>query len=145
MPDTIWVGNECTVYVYPDNGAGAKASETPFFQYCFYQNCVVRARLNFDRRPVTGRQKKKIVRDEYEYEMSVDHYYLSKAIELDLSTVFNREQPLYIDMVLEHPHLPPEEAEHHVLKIAYATSISINSKDNTEVTGSVEFSAEEFE
>lgn len=141
----VWSGCEVEVFVYLDNGFGVKASETPALEFCYFQNVSVRAKLNTSRRQVTGRQHGKIVNDDYQYEASVGYFYLKKSTEFNLVDIFNRTQPLILDMVLAHDYLSPDQAEHHVLKISYATTLSIVSNNNGEVTGSVEFEAEEFD
>ena len=141
----VWSGCEVEVFAYLDNGFGVKASETPVFEYCYFQDVFVRAKLNTSRRQVTGRSHGKIVNDDYEYEMSIGFFYLKKATEFNLTDIFNRTQPLILDMVLTHDYLPPDQKEHHAIRLAYATSLSIVSKNNGEVTGSAEFTAEEFD
>ncbi len=146
MSTPIWTGNDVTVFIYAAGPDGEKLSEIPLFSHCFMQDCKVSGQLNYERRPVTGRPKKKIVAHEWgEYEMSVGHFYLSKDIELDLDEVFHREKLLLIEMVCLHEGDNPDNAETHTLKMAKACDFAITSNDNQNVLGTAKFCAEEFE
>lgn len=147
QPNTpIWTGNDVTVYIYSaDPVTGDKLSEIPIFSHCFMQDCTVAGSVDVQRRPVTGRPRRKIVTQQYDnVELSVGHFYLSKAIEINLDDVFHREKVLLIEMECLVIGDNPDNSDLHTLRMARATDFSISSSDNRNVTGSAKFSAEEF-
>lgn len=144
MQDIVWTGNEAEAIIYEDDGAGNTVGD-PLITYCFLQNVSVRGTVQLDRREVTGRPRRKLVPHAWEYEVSIEHLYLRKSKELKLDTVFNREKKLQIVFALEHLYEAPELADVHRLKVAFGGGFTLNSVDNQNVTGSAQFSAEQFE
>jgi len=153
MPDNrIWVGQDADVLVYLSNKAGDRlnAAGTPWLPadgsiliYCFLQSTTLSGNLPNARRPVTGRPQMSITVQAYEYELDVEHFYLTKDKELDLNKIFNREQ--YLELVLQlQAQDNLTKIEPHTLKVCKATSFSVASSDNQNVTGRAKFIAERF-
>lgn len=154
MPDNrIWVGQDADVLVYLSDANGQRLNlagtpwvpvNGPVLLYCYLQSTTLSANLPNQRRPVTGRPQLRITVQAYEYELDVEHFYLTKVKELDLNTIFNREQFLELELKLQ-AYDNPNKIELHTLKIAKATSFSVASSDNQNVTGRAKFIAEQFE
>jgi len=154
MPDNrIWVGQDADVLVYLSNlngdrlnAAGAPWSppDGSLLIYCYLQSTTLSATVPTTRRPVTGRPQMRIINQAYEYELDVEHFYLTKDRELDLNKIFNREQ--YLELVLQlQAQDRPTKIELHTLKVCKATTFSISESDNENVTGRAKFMAERFE
>lgn len=141
MDEIIWTANEVSVLVYADDGFGNKVGNA-LFQYCFFQGVVLSATLPMNREPVLGRPTLKLVAQAYEYEMSVEHWFIHKDREFDLTNVFNRTKRLVLEMSMQHSGETPEV---HLLKLALANSFAIQAQDNNNAQGSAKFSAELYE
>lgn len=142
----VWTGLDADVDVYlEDENGDAITSGGTVITYCYWQNFSVRALLEQVRRPVTGRSRKKIVNRAYEYEASVDHFYFRKSDELNLTEIFNREQPLQFVVRMRKEYQTSEEGETHTLKRAFANGFDITGQENDIIIASAKFSAEDFE
>jgi hypothetical protein len=141
MDEIVWTANEVSVLVYADDGFGSKSGNV-IFEYCYFQNVVVTATLPMNREPVLGRESLKLVAQAYEYEMSVDHWFIQKTREFDVANVFNRSKRLFLEMSMRHAGETPEV---HSLKLALANTFSIQLQDNQTAQGSAKFSAELYE
>jgi hypothetical protein len=152
----IWIGQDADVLVYFSDKQGTRLGPThnpwtdadgPLLLYCFLQSTTLSGNLPNQRRPVTGRPQPRIVVQAFEYELDVDHFYLSKAKELNLDNIFNREQPLELVLRMQTLDDPaqPLTSDPHTLKVAKAVQFTITSNDNENVRGRVKFMAERFE
>jgi len=154
MTQHVWTGNNLNVLVYYDDGNGNRVNvddspfvdgvDLPILDYCYVETATVHGTLNNQRRPETGRLRQRIVTEDWIYEMSVSHLYFQKSLELPLATIFNREQPLQLDMFFYDPGSGQTE-DHHWLKIAYSIDFDIQSQDNRNVVNAPKFIAEIFE
>lgn len=149
----IWIGQDANVEVYradknknrlaADGIAPWTPIDGPLFTYCYLQNTTLSSTVPSTRRPVTGRPKTRLLLQAYEYELDVSHFYLTKAIELDLNRVFNREQ--WLELVLQLTATENANVqEPHTFKRCKATNFTIAERDNENINGTVKFLAEEF-
>jgi hypothetical protein len=154
MGERIWTGEDCNVNVYFDDGNGNRLNESgadydpnvdsPLLAYCYWQSVAISGDLPMVRRPCTGRPRKRIVRDQYEYDASVAHFVIRFATEQDVLNIFNREKCLQFE-IEGIDVLYSKDPEKRILKMAYARQFKITSQSSGNIEGSAEFWAEEFE
>lgn len=145
----VWQGFDADVNLYlEDADTGAQLSGGPVLTYCYWQDFSIGATLAQIRRPVTGRPRLKIVNAMWQYTASVAHMYFRKAEELRLSDVFNRQQPLQIELALAdtaYTGIVPQENDTHLLKRAFANSFQITGRSADILEAKASFTAEEFD
>ena len=145
----VWQGFDADVNLYlEDEDTGEQISGGPILTYCYWENFSISATLAQTRRPVTGRTRLKIVNAMWQYTASVAHMYFRKSEELRLSDVFNRQQPLQIELALEDTNYTgeaPQENDTHLLRRAFSNSFQITGRSAEIIEAKASFSAEEFD
>lgn len=148
----IWTGFDADVLLYLAdenknrlNAGGGPWVENdgPILQYCYFENCSLDGTLPNQRRPVTGRPRQKIVVQAYEFELSVDHIYFRKSLELPLSSIFHREQWLEIVLRLQAPENLSDKDEHTLFR-AKAINFNLTAPATENVISKQKFIAEEM-
>lgn len=138
---TIFTQLDLDIFVYADDGAGNRVNpNTPLLQYCYLQGSTLRSSTLNERQEVWGRPKKRILLGTEEYEMDVDHFLLRRDTEMNLASIFNRTKKLQLEWRFQQG----SRIEVHVLKVACAVGLAITSQDNQNVTGAVQFQAEDY-
>lgn len=147
----IWTGLDLQVDIYRVDASGNKLnaagnpwteSDGSLVNYCYFQRADIFSGLPITRRPVTGRRFKRIAATQYEYEMSVDFFYLSKLLYANTVDVFNRDNYLQIVMNYANP-ANPADAEPHIMSICKG-DFKITTDENGSATGSAKFLGEQF-
>lgn len=147
----IWTGLDLTVDIYRCSSEGARLNaaggawveaDGSLVNYCYFTKASIAAVLPIQRRAVTGRRTKRVAASQYEYEMSVDYFYLSKIAYANAVDVFNRD--LYLEIVMSYVNISdPSDSEPHSMLIAKG-DFNIATDENGVATGSAKFLGERF-
>lgn len=147
----VWTGLDLAVEVYRCDSEGNRlnaagspwaAADGSLVNYCYFQKASIVAALPIQRRPVTGRRFKRISATQYEYEMSVDYFYLSKLAYANAVDVFNRDY--YLEIVMTYTDIADaNDTEPHTMSICKG-DFNIATDENGIATGSAKFLGERF-
>jgi hypothetical protein len=148
----VWTGLDALVQVfYIDDNGNLKnfnglvndGNPDPVVGYCFFQNTSLNSEVPYTRRPVTGRDKKRIITDIDEWELTVEHFYMGRYYESDPLQIFAREKKLSLHLSLINPERPDDQ-EIQVLQPAQRIACNISGQENGIFQGSAKFAAEEL-
>lgn len=150
--DSIWQFYQCDVLIYleasdgsllNDDGSPAEdeGSAVPLSINCYMEGVTVKGTLESERRPVTGRSKKKITTRAYEYSLQAEYLYIDKDTQLDLANIFNRQQRLRLVLACTEPGVVTQK---HTLYTACAISWELSGSDNESLIFQSQFEAEDF-
>lgn len=146
----VWTGLDATVKIFYLNDNGqlknfngdiGGENQDPIVSYCYFQNTSLNSETPYIRRPVTGRDKKKIVVETDEWELTVEHFYMGHFYEFDPLQIFDRSKPLALMLTLQNPALI-DDTEIQLLKPAYRVACNISGQENGIFTGSAKFISE---
>lgn len=143
-PEPVWTGNDAYVFLYSCNAAGVPVSNIPIVEYCFFQNCSLYSGIEWEQRPGFGNPIRNIEsQDEWDlYHLSVGYFYFKSSTDLNLTSVFNRDAYLYIELFLFGEGRKTNEV--HVIKPARAADWRIDVQDNQNVEGACSFLASQY-
>jgi hypothetical protein len=148
----VWTGYDAFVYVYWNDADGNRINKNggpwtetdgPLVPYCFFQNMTLDGNVPNVRRPVTGRPQKRLLVDIDEWELSVEHFYVSKVKELDPTTIFARDKILELVLKLQAPENLTDEDD-HTLVPARRIACTVTGRENEVLVGTAKFAAEQF-
>jgi len=127
-------------------------NDEPLLRLPYFEGCTINSSIITDRRAVTGRPHKRIVRQDYEYVGQIENLYVRKSEELNFEHLLNREQflrmvfKLYDNIYLSIPGTTKDidDTDFHTLTKACAGPWSISSRTDQNVIYSLTILAEEF-
>lgn len=148
----VWTGLDALVkvfYLTDDNelknfnGAVSDTNPDPVVRYCYFQNTSLNSETPYIRRPVTGRDKKRIIIDTDEWEFTVEHFYMGHFYEFDPQQIFSRDKRLALVLTLINPDISTD-TEEHILKPAFRVACNISGQENGIYQGSAKFVSEDL-
>jgi hypothetical protein len=149
-PSRVWTGLDALVQVFvvdKDNDRidffQTGDADAPAVNYCYFQNCSLNSEMPYVRRPITGRPSKRILRDTDEWELSVEHLYLSWAYEFDPLQLFDRSNRLELNLTLQKLE-DQEDIEEIQLIPAFRVSCNLAAAENGLFIGSAKFAGEQL-
>lgn len=132
-----------------DGGAYVEGVDKPLITYAYLEGIVISGTVTAERRPVTHRRTRKIVRlSDFEFSATIDSLYILRSEQHQTNYVFNREQRMRFRMfftlydIAYHAFGPAKD--YHTLKTCYATDWSIKGQDKANIIYTAQLMAEEF-
>lgn len=138
---------EADVKIFLEDEDGVILSDDPVFTYCYAEGISISASAAFQRRGVTGRTRRKIIRRSCGYDevsMDVEALYIRKSQELDAVNIFNTKKQLQIWLHFNDVALPVDQQEKMILSFCRATSFKVTGSNAESVKISASFIAEMF-
>lgn len=152
MPhDTVWQAGDGRIAFFEEDSSGNAIgladqnaydplTDTPLFEPCFHQNTTIRSTMSTQRRPVTGRARRKITREIHEYSATTDYLYTNKAGELRINDMYNRQMFVTVVYLLLDVYTEP-----HFLRRGIVTVWNLVANDGDNLTLDIELQAESFD
>ncbi len=149
--DRVWTGLDAIVQVfylndqgqrYNFNGLITEQNSDPIVNYCYFQNTSLNSETPFTRRPVTGRNQKRIITETDEWELTVEHFYMGRYYEFDPLQIFDRCKKLALVLSLVNPAKSDDDREIQVMSPAQRVACNISGQENNIFTGSAKFVGE---
>jgi hypothetical protein len=154
----VWVQGDANVKVFKEDATGAlvdfitgdAAGEEPdpIFTYCYCEGIRISASTAITRRAVTGRGRRKITTPAGTFDdvsIDVDHMFFRKAVELNLTDVFNitKQLRLVVEFTdVEYNGIAPLENDTVSLSFAFAQNFAITGRGADVVEAAAHFEAE---
>lgn len=119
----------------------------PVLTYCYLQNASMTAAAETQRRPITGRARRKLtIREFDDCKVDCDIMFFRKEEEINFNKIFNRRQRLRIVLRLIDPSysgVSPYLNDTMQMKRALATSFGVTERDNDVLSCNASFEGEE--
>ena len=122
-------------------------SYDPILSYCYLQNATMTATAETQRRPITGRARRKLtIREFDDCKVDCETMFFRKEEEINFNKIFNRRQRLRIVMRLVDPTysgVTPYLNDTMQMKRSLATSFGVTERDNEVLMCNASFEGEE--
>lgn len=138
---------EADVKLFLEDANGVKLTTDPFLTYCYAEGISISSSAAFQRRGVTGRSSRKIIRKSCGYDevtLDIDSLYVRKSQELDATNIFNTKKQLQIWLDFNDVSLTVAEKEVIILSYCRATSFKITGSNAESIKISASFIGEQI-
>ena len=125
-------------------------TDEPLIRYAFLENMTMSGAVSTERRPVTGRRTRRIVRtSEFEYAASIDSLYIRRSEQHQINYVFNRDKRFRFRLFftlydIAYEAFTNDHTDYHTLKCCYATEWQIKGQDQANIIYTAQIVGEEF-